>query len=160
MQMSPYADRLRAELAAAAATGDADLQHAAELLAAATAPGLRLLLLDVLADATAELGALLATDVGVRLAADGEASFTTAQRADPEPMPLDPGVELARLTLRLPPPMKEAAERTAASAGLSVNAFLTQAVQRAVDHALDRGFTPPPAPSGRPHSRVTGWARS
>jgi hypothetical protein len=159
MQMSPYVERLRGELVAAA-TGDADLQRAAELLSAATAPGLRLLLLDVLADAADELGALLAIDVGVRLSAGGEATFATEQPVEPEPLPVDPGGELARLTLRLPPPLKEAAERTAASAGLSVNAFLTQAVQRAVDRALARGFASTPSTPGRTHGRVTGWARS
>ncbi|MGH3744666.1 MAG: hypothetical protein ACRDTP_07400, partial [Mycobacteriales bacterium] len=127
MKMSPYADRLRAELVAAA-TGDAGLQRAAELLATATTPGLRLLLLDVLADAAGELGALLSADVGVRLAHGGEAAFTAGSRPDPEPIPVDAGGELARLTLRLPQPLKEAAERTAAAAGQSVNAFLTQAV--------------------------------
>jgi hypothetical protein len=160
MQLSPYVDRLRAELDAAAAAGGDDLQRAADLLAAATAPGLRLLLLDVLAAATEELGSLLATDVGVRLSAGGEATFTTEQRPDPEPLPVDPGGELARLTLRLPPPLKEAAERTAAAAGQSVNSFLTQAVQRAVDRALDRSFPAVPATSGLSHGRVTGWARS
>lgn len=159
MQMSPYADRLRAELLAAA-TGDGDLERAAQLLATATAPGLRLLLLDVLADAAAELGSLLSTDVGVRLAPGGEAAFTADRRPEPEPIPIDAGGEPARLTLRLPPPLKEAAERTAAAAGQSVNAFLVQAVQRAVDRALDRGFAPPSAASGRAHGRVTGWARS
>ncbi|HEX7354951.1 MAG TPA: toxin-antitoxin system HicB family antitoxin [Mycobacteriales bacterium] len=160
MQMSPYVDRLRADLRAAVAAGDPDLQRAAETIATAAAPGLRLLLLDVLTDAAGELGERLATPVTVRLEPGGEAAFAAENLPDPEPIPIDPGGELARLTLRLPGTLKEAAERTAASAGVSVNAFLTQAVQRAVDRALDRGFTPPPAPSGRPHSRVTGWARS
>lgn len=159
MEMSPYAKRLRDELVAAA-TGDAELQRAAELLSVATAPGLRLLLLDVLADAAGELGTLLATDVGVRLAAGGDAAFTAERRPEPEPIPVEAGGEPARLTLRLPQPLKDAAEAAAASAGQSVNAFLTQAVQRAVDRALDRGFTSTPATSGLSHGRVTGWARS
>lgn len=159
MEMSPYADRLRAELVAAA-TGDTGLQRAAELLATATAPGLRLLLLDVLADAAGELGALLSTDVGVRLAPGGVAAFTADSRPDLEPLPVDAGGDPARLTLRLPQPLKEAAEQTAAATGQSVNAFLTQAVQRAVDRALDRGFAHPSAAAGRTQSRVSGWARS
>lgn len=160
MLLSTYVERLRNDLSAAAAAGGEEVQRAAERVAVAAGPALRLLLLDVLADAATEVEDLLGVEVAVRLGAGGEATFTAEGPPEPAPLPLDEGAEPTRLTLRLPPSLKEAAEQTAATAGLSVNAFLTQAVQRAVDRATGRGFDSPPATPGRSRSRVTGWARS
>lgn len=158
MEMSTYAERLRVDLAAAAAPGGPEVQRAATLLTAALAPSLRLVLLDALADAAEELGELVGTDVGVRLGAAGRVALTASRAPDPEPIPVDPTGELARLTLRIPGSLKLAAERTAAAGGSSLNAFLTAAVQRAVDRALDEPR--PSSPARGPRSRVTGWARS
>jgi hypothetical protein len=160
MEMSTYVERLRSDLVSAAAPGGAEVQRAAELLGAALGPSVRLVLLDLLADAGAEIGGLVGADVGVRLVAGGRVELTAARAPDPEPLPVDPTGELARLTLRLPQQLKAAAEHTAAGLGQSVNAFLTTAVQRAVDRALDdtSGRPSPSATSSR--SRVTGWARS
>lgn len=160
MLLSTYAERLREDLSAAASAGGEEVRRAAEQVATAAAPALRLLLLDVLADAATELEDLLGVDVAVRLGSGGEASFTAERPPEPEPLPLDDGAEPSRLTLRLPPSLKEAAEQAAATAGQSVNAFLTHAVQRAVDRATGRGADSPPAHAGHSRSRVTGWARS
>ena len=60
----------------------------------------------------------------------------------------------ARVTLRLPEPLKAQAEERAGSEGLSVNAWLVRAVAGAI-------HLPPPTVTSHPgERRITGFARS
>jgi hypothetical protein len=81
---------------------------------------------------------------------------TAPEPASAEPVPpLAEGGEPARITLRLPEPLKEQVERSASRDGTSVNAWLV----RAIATALAGG----PASTGttRTHGRrVTGWAQA
>ncbi len=161
MQTSPYVEQLRTALVAAAEAGGAEARRTADLLVTAVEPALRLVLLDVLADAGEEIGEQVGTPVSVRLGPRGAVDLVVDRPAEPEPVPVDDGGELARVTLRIPQPLKDAVDRMASTGGQSVNAFLAGAVQRAVDRALD-----PSAHGGssafasRSTRRVSGWARS
>jgi HicB family len=165
MELSEYVEALRAELVAVTRVAGEDAARAAGLLAGALESSVRLTLLDVLSAAAAEITDRLGdTVVEVRLAG-GEPSFVV-QAAGPDlstaPGPTAPpgdeaDTSLARITLRLPEHLKARVEAAAATDGVSVNTWLTQAVRRALDA--------PPPPSGAsvrrgPGQRITGFARS
>src|SRR5262249_52528171 len=124
MDLSPYLEALRRDLAAAAAPGGPDVTRAADLLAGSLEASTRLVLLEALSDATAEITARPAwVSVEVRLRGR-EADLVvneTPQMATapaPPPPPADAG-DLARVTLRLPEPIKEQVERAASADGIS-----------------------------------------
>ena len=165
MELSEYVTKLRTELGALTRFAGEDMARAAELLAGALDSSVRLVLLDVLSAAAADITSRLGdTVVEVRLA-DGEPTFVV-MTAPPEqefvapPAPAaeaeEPGT--ARLTLRLPDSLKTKIEAAAARDGVSVNTWLVRTATRAVD-APGRG---PQQASGRwgPGQRLTGFARS
>ncbi len=93
--------------------------------------------------------------------ASREADLVVTESA-PQPTPAAPppaapeGADLARITLRLPEPLKEQIERAASAEGVSVNAWLVRAISAAV-------YTPPPIPNSermRPGRRITGFAQA
>ena len=157
MDLSPYLDTLRRELIASAAPGGTDVRHAAELLTGSLDAAARLTLLELLSDAAAEITTRLQdASVEVRLRgrdADLVVSHTATEPpvAQPAPPAADAG-DLTRLTLRMPESLKTHIEQTAASEGISVNAWLVRAVTAAVHQPAGR----PPAP-GRAGKRVTGF---
>lgn len=164
MELSDYVGRLRRELASITRFAGEDVQRVAELLAEALDSSMRLVLLDVLSAAAADITARL-TDavVEVRLA-DGEPAFvvmTAPPEAEPEVQPPPPAEAeepgTARLTLRLPESLKARIEAAAARDGVSVNAWLARAAGRSLD-APARG----PRATGRwgPGQRITGFTRS
>ena len=163
MELSDYVEKLRGELASITRFAGEDVARAAELLTEALDSSVRLILLDVLSAAAADITARLDdTVVEVRLA-DGEPTFvvTTAPPEGEYDEPAaaaaegDPGT--ARLTLRLPESLKARVEAAAARDGVSVNTWLVRAAGRSLE-APARGR---PA-TGRwgPGQRITGFARS
>jgi predicted HicB family RNase H-like nuclease len=171
MDLNPYLETLRRDLAAAAAPGGTDVTRAAELLAGSLEAAVRLCLLEALSDATAEITTQLdSASVEVRLRgreADLVVTETPEFAAPTPPPPAADTGDLARVTLRLPEPLKEQVERAANVEGVSVNAWLV----RAISAALYAGRPPvPPMPPGppmpppppRPHRgrRITGFAQS
>ena len=162
MELSDYVGKLRGELASITRFAGEDVARAAELLTEALDSSVRLILLDVLSAAAADITARLGdTVVEVRLA-DGEPAFVVLT-APPEaeydepaaPVEGEPGT--ARLTLRLPDSVKAQVEAAAARDGVSVNTWLIRAARRSLD-APARGRQAP----GRwgPGQRITGFARS
>ncbi len=145
MDVTPYADRLRVELAAVASASGPEVQEVAERIAAALGPALRLTLLDVLTDAAAEISAALPSgSVEVRLRSGGPAFVldvpppvapaSTAEYAAPDAVGSDdsPGEsDVVRITLRLPEPVKVRAEELAARTGRSLNAWIVAALSTA-----------------------------
>src|SRR5215470_4373953 len=109
MDLTPYIDGLQRDLAASAAPGGPDVTRAAELLGGSIEASARLVLLEALSDAAAEITARLRTaTVDVRLRgreADltvteiGEAVEETAAPA--QAVPDAAAGDLARVTLRL-----------------------------------------------------------
>jgi hypothetical protein len=165
MDLSPYLDALRRDLAATAAPGGPEVSRAAELLAASLEASARLCLLEALSDAAAEITSKLGTtSVEVRLRGRGaDLVVTDAPPTEPHlPPPAAAAVaegaaDLARITLRLPEPLKEQVERAASMEGVSVNAWLVRAIANAVQPGNP---TQPPTGPYRFGRRVTGFAQA
>src|SRR5687767_10277354 len=134
MDLSPYLETLRRDLAASAAAGGAEIERTAGVLAGALDAAARLCLLEALSDAAAEITSKLETaTVDVRLRGrEADLVVTEAAYAEEAPVaappPADPAGDVARITLRLPESLKEAVERAAAAEGISVNAWLVRAI--------------------------------
>src|SRR3954464_8306829 len=154
MDLTPYLETLRADLAAAAAPGGSEITRAADLLGHSLESSARLALLEALSDAAAEITTRLSdATVEVRLRGREADLVVTARapeaRAGPAAAPpaVDGG-DLTRLTLRIPEALKTHVEQIAAAEGVSVNAWLVRAVTAATS------FPPvPPAPPGPPRGR-------
>ncbi|MFI5621152.1 hypothetical protein [Streptomyces sp. NPDC051567] len=178
MDLTPYIETLRRELAVAAEAGGDEARELAERLTAPLESATRLTLLNVLSAAMDEITRELAPgSVDVRLRGiDPDFVVVLPQREDrtgpldaPAPAPLPapastPAPVLAdadeggtaRVNLRLPAHLKARAEEAAGNEGLSVNAWLVRAVSAAVD-----GGTRPRA-TERAHTigqSFTGWVR-
>jgi hypothetical protein len=177
MDLSPYLEALRRDLSAAAAPGGPDVSRAADLLSGSIESAARLCLLEALSDAAAEITTHL-DDATVEVRLRGrEADLVVNDRAPaappapptPPPPPGEPG-DLARVTLRLPEPLKEQVEQAASREGISVNAWLVRAIATAVQGGptgfpQPPGFPPPPgfpAPPTPPRRgrRITGFAQA
>jgi hypothetical protein len=162
MDLTPYLEALRRDLAASAAPAGEETARTAELLAGSLEAAARLGLLEALSDAAAEITMKLSSaTVEVRLKgreADLVVTETAPVAASTAPLPPPPesGGDLARVTLRLPEPLKESVERAAAAEGISVNAWLVRAVSTAV-HGLT---APPPAATHNRGRRLTGYAQA
>jgi hypothetical protein len=169
MDLTPYVENLRRELAVAAEAGGDDARALAERLTAPLEPAIRLTLLDALSTAADEMTRELAPgSVELRLRA-GEPDFVVtpppSEEPDepaPEPPPLAPpdGDEgaVARINLRLPEQLKAGVEKAAAREHLSVNAWLVRAAAAALARdAPDR--RPPQQRGGRSGESFTGWVR-
>jgi hypothetical protein len=144
MELTPYVDRLRRDLADAAAAGGAEAQQAAERLALALDPATRMMLLEALSQAAAEITGSLDHDaVDVRLNGrepEFVVSHLEAAEAHRPPPPPEPPTQQepedasqSRITLRLPESVKVRAEESAAEVGQSLNAWLVDAVRDALD---------------------------
>ncbi|HKS49307.1 MAG TPA: toxin-antitoxin system HicB family antitoxin [Amycolatopsis sp.] len=141
MDLTPYLTSLREDLAATASAGDEQTRRAAALLSAALEPSVRLALMNALADLAAEVTAQLPDHV-VELRLDGRdvRVVVTGTPAEPEPaapqVPPPPlpneGGDIARMTLRMVEQIKGQAEQAAAAQGVSLNTFISQAVQGAL----------------------------
>lgn len=173
MDLTPYVDSLRRELAVAAEAGGDDARELAERLTAPLESATRLTLLNVLSAAMDEITRELAPgSVDVRLRGlDPDFQVTLPPRDDtyeeqaarpepfkaaaPAPADGDDG-GTARVNLRLPAHLKARAEEAASREGLSVNAWLV----RAVSAAVDGGSRPrTPERTQAVGQSFTGWVR-
>jgi hypothetical protein len=158
MDITPYVDSLRRDLTAAAEAGGDEAKAAAERLALALDPAVRLALMDALSQAAAEITSELpAGSVDVRLkgrepqfVVDVPTMPIAAPPAPPAPpapaSPEDAGeagdVEeddsIARITLRIPESLKYKAEELASKSGHSLNSWIVNAVRTATrDRAVN-----------------------
>jgi hypothetical protein len=177
MDLTPYLEALRRDLAASAAPGGPEVSRAAELLSGSLEASARLCLMEALADAADEVTSKLGTaSVEVRLRGrEADLVVTEITHPEPEPAPAappPPGVaegsgDVARITLRLPEGLKESVERAASNEGISVNAWLVRAITGAVSgRPTPPGPPPPPYPPPFPPGRasfgkrVTGYAQA
>jgi len=179
MDLRPYVEAVRHELALAAAAGGDDARELAERLTAPLESALRLALLDALSEAAAEITRDLAPgSVDLRLR-HREPTFVVvpppADEPDPGPAPsaVPPPPAPAegeddatvRISLRLPEYLKTRVEHAAARAGVSINTWLIRTAAAAAD--ATGGSRPPGSPpagqgfTGGPGvgQRYTGWVR-
>ncbi|MCH6161126.1 hypothetical protein [Streptomyces marispadix] len=170
MDLTPYVDNLRRELAVAAEAGGEDARELAERLTAPLESATRLTMLNVLSAAMDEITRELAPgSVDVRLRGlDPDFVVTppsgddgpTESAAPAEPLkvhePADGDEGTARVNLRLPARLKARAEEAAGREGLSVNAWLVRAVSAAVDGGARPRTTEKTQTIGQ---SFTGWVR-
>jgi HicB family len=146
MDLTPYLTMLRDDLTTAASAGDEQTQRIAATLAAAVEPAARLAMMNALSDLAAEVTAALEDRVvelrldgrDVRVVVSGDPVEPSAPPPPPPPTGADFGGDVSRITLRLLEEIKGQAERAAARQGVSLNAWLSQAVQGAL-HSHDFG---------------------
>jgi hypothetical protein len=160
MDLQPYVDGVRHELAVAAAAGGQDAEALAERLTAPLESAIRLALLEALSEAAEQITVELAPgSVDVRL-----------RGRDPE-FTVSPGIEDGadlpavvppeseddgrtwRVTLRLPEHLRSRVDAAARGDGLSVNAWLVRAVTAAL------GGADPKRPRGDSGKHFSGWVR-
>ncbi len=180
MDITPYVDSLRRDLAAAAEAGGDEAKAAAERLALALDPAVRLALMDALSQAAAEITSELpAGSVDVRLRGR-EPEFVVdvptmplappappAPPLPPEPEEVDEDGTVARITLRIPESLKAKAEEMAAKSGHSLNTWLVNTIRnatrdRAINVDIDLSSIPlfdelQRGPGRRGGRRMTGW---
>jgi hypothetical protein len=175
MDLTPYVDSLREDLATTASAGDEQTRRAAAVLSAALEPAIRLAIMNAMSDLAAEVTAALDDHVvEVRLAGrDVQVVVTGTAKQTPEPeqeQPLPPPTgdnsaeNISRMTLRMFEQIKSQAEQAAAAQGVSLNTFVSQAVQGALGRKMqsrgwhhhhedeDKGKR-----GGGDSSRVHGW---
>lgn len=196
MELSPFVDSLRHDLAAAAGAvgggsrtdgGPDDVRAAAERLLFALDPSVRLVLLDALGQAAAEVGAQL-DDAAVEVRLRGREPELVVLRTDPAwagppgpgsppsppvmvppaapvlpfppvpPVPPEPPVDDDG-TARLTLRLPESLKARAEAAAGASGLSVNAWLVRAVTGALDERPTAPAAPSRHPGRRLTGWAR-
>ncbi|GAB3144771.1 hypothetical protein GCM10027290_23550 [Micromonospora sonneratiae] len=174
MDLTPYVDLLRRELAVAAEAGGDEARALAERLTAPLESAIRLTLLEALSAAAAEITRELAPgSVDLRLRGR-EPDFVVTVVSTDRPAPHDqaPPIPAAaidetavsagdrgatsRINLRLPDDIKARVEEAAARERLSVNAWLVRATAAALE--------PGRRAEGGSHSygggqHLTGWAR-
>jgi hypothetical protein len=171
MQLERHIERLRDRLALVAEGDRAEEGQAAQRLIASLDDTVRLMLLDVLAAAAAEITRELApTSVELRLR-EGEPEFVASTpTAAPPREAADAGAAddttgdatagegaLARINLRLPEQLKARVEQAAEHEGLSINAWLVRAVGAVVERG--RSGIDTETRSSHGSRRYTGWGR-
>ena len=169
MDLTPYVENLRREIAVAADAGGEDARALAERLTAPLESAVRLMLLDALSAAADEITRELAPgSVDLRLRA-GQPEFvvTPAPVDEPDEPALDAQPQLAppegdegataRINLRLPEQLKVGVERAASRERLSVNAWLVRVAAAAL--ARDDPDRRPRQRGGRIGEAYTGWVR-
>jgi len=151
MQIDGHIQALREDLVRVAALGDESTSRAADILSVALEASLGRQIQDVLAEAALELNAQLdEAHVEVRIAGrDPELVLVREDGSVPEPV--DEAFS-ARITLRLPESLKQRVESAATRDGASVNTWLVQALQRALE--------PRRSISSGSRNRLTGYGRS
>jgi hypothetical protein len=152
MDLSQYVQRLREDLASAAAAGDEQTQRTAALLGAAIEPAARLAIMNALSDLSAEVTAALGDRVvevrldgrDVRVSVSGNQAADQEPEPEPEPAPgsfrgfsgggfgAGEAGDISRITLRLMEQIKSQAEQAAAAQGMSLNSWIAQTVQGAL----------------------------
>lgn len=175
MDLTPYVENLRRDLAVTAEAGGEDARALADRMIAPLDSAVRLTLLNALSAAADEITRDLAPgSVELRIRGQ-EPSFVVTQppadlpfedeMAAPETPPAPPvapsGADdgaTARINFRLPEQLKARIEAAANQEGLSVNAWLVRVAGAALDRPAARGKRPSPQDTWT-GQRYTGWVR-
>ena len=180
MDITPFLEGLRRDLASAADAAGPDGRAAADRMLLALEPALRLSLMEALSQAAAEITAEL-PDAIVEVRLRGRDPELVVDRTEPTqpiqasaPAPTSDAEDeveedgtIARVTLRIPESVKNKAEELAGRSGHSLNGWIVTVLraatsQRAVNVDIDLSSIPffddrGPRP-GRGNRRMTGWA--
>jgi hypothetical protein len=170
IELSPYIDNLREQLAVAAAAGTEETRELAERLTAPLAASTRLVLLDALSTAADEITRELAPGtVEIRLRGGNPTFVVTPSPTEDTFDDIAPATGsdgalvtagdddeggMARLNLRLPHALKQRVEEASNAEGLSLNAWLIRAAAASLG-----GASQPRRRSPRGGDRYSGWVR-
>lgn len=176
MDITHFVDSLRRDLIGAAEAAGPEGRAAAERILLALEPAVRLTVMEVLAQAAAEISAdLPAGVVEVRLrgrdpelvvdvpAPSAPPLPSTPTSSPPAGEPVEGDAELeddgvARITLRLPESLKARAEDQAARSGHSLNAWIVNAVRAATSQQpVNVDIDLSSIPFGGTPRRMSGW---
>lgn len=150
MQIDGLIQALREDLVRVAALGDEKTSRAADLLAVAIEASLGRRIQDALAEAALELNDQLeSAHVELRVAGR-DLQLVLVREDGTAPEQADEAFS-ARITLRLPESLKQRVETAATREGASVNTWLVQALQRAVE---------PRRSAAGSRNRLTGYGRN
>jgi HicB family len=150
MQIDGLIQALREDLVRVAALGDENTSRAADLLSVAIEASLGRRMQDALAEAALELNDQLeSAHVELRVAGR-DLQLVLVREDGTAPEQADEAFS-ARITLRLPESLKQRVESAAAREGASVNTWLVQALQRAVESRR---------PSSSSRNRLSGYGRN
>ena len=164
MDLTPFVDELRRELAVAAEAAGEEAVALAERLTAPLESAIRLTLLDALSAAADEITRDLAPgSVEVRLRRREAEFAVTPPPSAPDapaeepvaPLPEADDGAVARINLRLPEQLKQRVEEAANRERLSINAWLV----RAATTALGPERTRPSQRRSVYGDKYTGWVR-
>lgn len=165
MNLTPYIVPIEESLAAASAAGDESTRRTAAALSAALEPAVRLAMMNALADLALEVTEALGDRVvevrldggDVRVVVSALPGLEDAfHESEGGPESVDADGELSRITLRLPEGLKAQAERSAGAQTISLNTWLTRAVQ----DALRAGTAPRTTQVlDQRGNRVRGWVQ-
>ena len=149
MEMAPFIEALRKDLAAIAHPGDLESSELVRRMGAAIEAWARLRLLEAVSQAAVELNAQLPSGsrVDVRLAGSDPALVYVEESRSPPPQ-ADDGLT-ARISLRLSDALKREIENAASHEGVSVNSWINRALSRGVEER-----------PRRPGRTLRGYARS
>jgi hypothetical protein len=170
MELSPYVDNLREQLAMAADAGGEEVRELAQRLTGALDAATRLVLLDALSTAADEITRELAPGtVELRLRGGNPTFVVTPSPAEDTFDDITPDTDsdgalvtagdddeggMARLNLRLPHGLKQRVEEASNAEGLSLNAWLVRAAVASLG-----GASHPRRRSPIGGDRFTGWVR-
>jgi hypothetical protein len=176
MELEPHVHTLREQLAVAAEAGGEEARALAQRLTAPLDAAVRLMLLEVLSVAAAEITRELAPgSVELRLrGADPEFVVVAPSTGDSAgggsgageawaasgslPAPAGTGEGgVSRVNLRLPDQLKSRVEQAADREGLSINSWLVRATSAAAERGESGGRREHGTPRGG--QRYTGWGR-
>lgn len=144
MDITPYVERLRADLVSAAEASGPEARELAERLGYALDSSARLAMMEAISHAAAEITSEMSTG-GVDVRLDGrdlqfvvdQAPAAPLASSSPSPLPTPEGSDrdedgnVARITLRLPESVKARAEEFAARSGHSLNTWLVGVIRTA-----------------------------
>lgn len=140
MHVQPVLNGLRAALAnqASLAGGDPAVDSAAAALIDALGPALHLAAFELAQQAAAELGAQLSDRTVEVVVADGDPALRVTEVGAPASETVGEDFD-ARITLRLPPSLKNLIENSATLDGDSVNAWVVDALAKRANRGTGKG---------------------
>ena len=172
MDLSPYVNQLREDLASAAAAGDEQTRRTAALLGSAIEPAARLAVMNALSDLAAEVTAALPDHVvevrldgrDVRVSVSGQPGADEPSEQETPQQPQGFGAfgdagDISRITLRLVEQIKNQAEQAASQQGMSLNSWLAQTVQGALSGQGGRKPGKPFKQAKQDSKRIRGWVQ-
>jgi predicted HicB family RNase H-like nuclease len=157
MQIGPHVEALQRDFASIANVADPQAGETFQRIAGALEASIRLRIIEAVTESAHELTPQLPSGhIEVRLEGGDPALAYVGEAPEPAPAVGAEDAFTARITLRLPEALKASVDAAAAQEGMSVNAWLVQAISRELSPQRQPwGASRPPG-----KGRLTGFAKS